>query len=490
VDIGKKTQELRVFAKGTAYHAFGLMIVVWMFLDFVPRFFQGDSLAYLATGEAGWIPPDRSWAFGYLANFLLRYTHGYSAFILMQIGILACLIASTRLFFSDVGRAGAIYGLTAVLLALDPLLEIYARFVMSDFLAVAAFFAAMLALFMILRERVAAKRLWLFVLLFIASTIAAVFIRIAYALVIELMVLLAGILTSRRLVRRQWLALAAAAFGPLIAVTILSTANGVIFGDRFQHQLFINRLSGVFLASLFAPALQMSDFEAVGVPITASEFLRLDLGNYDKRAGHPWGQSPDYLHQFIRDKLGVKADYTAEVNKVASGLVWNAFIRNPIAVAKVYAWSGIQYARPAGWHEALGVDLGISRALPASFVDFSNRYSILKIDPEITKVRSPLVRFYEVASYCYPLLLLLGLMAAGYLMTRRGHGDGVAVAVLVAGLLADLAAAPLYSYYVIARYVLGAIIISYILIGIAMHSVIIWLNRSRMDDGVIVESTS
>jgi hypothetical protein len=466
------------------------MIVAWMLLDFVPRFFQGDSLAYLATGEAGWIPPDRSWAFGYLANFLLRYTHGYSAFILMQIGILACLIASARLFFSDAGRVGLIYGMTAVLLALDPLLEIYARFVMSDLLAVAAFFAAMLALIMILRERVAARRLWWFVLLFMISTIAAVFIRIAYASVIELMALLAGVLTSRRIVRRQWLALAAAASSPLIAVTILSAANGVIFGDRFQHEMFVNRLSGVFLASVFAPALQMSDFEAVGVPITDSEFLRLDLGNYDKRTGHPWVQSPDYLHQFIRDKLGVKADYTAEVNRVASRLVWNAFIRDPIAAAKVYAWSGIQYASPAGWHDALGTDLGLSRALPASFVDFSNRYSILKIDPEITKVRSPLVRFYEVASYFYPLLLLLGLVAAGYLVARRGHDDSVAVAVLIAGLLADLAATPLYSYYVIARYVLGAVIISYVLIGVAMQSVIIRLNRPRMDDGMFVESTS
>jgi hypothetical protein len=34
-----------------------------LLIDHMPRFYQGDSLSYLSTGE-GWMPPDRSWAFG------------------------------------------------------------------------------------------------------------------------------------------------------------------------------------------------------------------------------------------------------------------------------------------------------------------------------------------------------------------------------------------------------------------------------------------
>ena len=189
--------------------------------------------------------------------------------------------------------------------------------------------------------------MWFFVSLFIASTVAAVFIRVAYALTIELVVLLTGVLMSRRLVRRQWLALAGAAAGPVIAVALLSAANSVVFGDRFQHEPFINKLSGVFLASIFAPALQMSDFEAAGIPLTATEFQRLDVTNYDRRLGHAWAQSPDYLHQLIKDRLGVTEDYTTEVDSTAARLVWSAFKRNPIAVARVYAWGAWQYFRMA-----------------------------------------------------------------------------------------------------------------------------------------------
>jgi hypothetical protein len=116
--------------------------------------------------------------------------------------------------------------------------------------------------------------------------------------------------------------------------------------------------------------------------------------------------------------------------------------------------------------------------LPPGFVAFSNRYSVLKIEPEITKIRSPLVRSYEAISYFYPLQLLLGLTAAAYLMIRQRHRPDVAV--LTAGLLADLASAPLYSVYVIARYVIGAIIISYLLIGLAIQTS---MSRSSVSPG-------
>ena len=465
VEIGKGMQRPGSVAIALSKYGFGLVIIAWLLADLVPRFFQGESLSYLTTGER-WIPPDRSWAYGYMANFMLRHTHGCTALILVQTGALAWLIAASRVFFT--GISPRIYGVTAILLALDPLLEIYTRFVMSDLLAAAAFFATLLALFALLREEGAARKVWFFVSLFIVSTVAAVFIRVAYALVIELVVLLSGFLMSRRLVRRQWLALAGAAAGPVIAVALLSAANSVVFGDRFQHEPFINKLSGVFLASIFAPALQMSDFEAAGIPLTATEFQRLDVTNYDRRLGHAWAQSPDYLHQLIKDRLGVTEDYTTEVDSKAARLVWSAFKRNPIAVARVYAWGAWQYASPSGWRAGVDVDLGLSRALPASFVDFSNRYSIWKIGSETTKIRSPLVRFYDATSYFYPLLLLTGLAAAGYLMIVQVMRP--AIAVLAAGLIADVATAPLYSAYAIGRYVVAAVIISYLLIGLAIHA--------------------
>ncbi len=38
-------------------YGYGVVIIAWMLLDRVPRFFQGDSLSYLMTGT-GIVPPD------------------------------------------------------------------------------------------------------------------------------------------------------------------------------------------------------------------------------------------------------------------------------------------------------------------------------------------------------------------------------------------------------------------------------------------------
>jgi len=483
--IREEIQKRRGAAGILSDYGFSMPIVAWMLADFVPRFFQGDSIAYLMTGEGG-IPPDRSWAFGFASNFMLRHTHGYSAFMLMQIGILACLIAATRVFFSDFGRSRIIYGVIGILLALDPLLEIYTRFIMSDLPAVAAFFVALFALFLLVRDGGRTRRLWLFASLVVASTVAAVFLRVAYALIIELAVLLVGVIMNDRLARRQWFALAITALGPFMAVGSLAVANRIVFADRFQHELFVNKSSGVFLACVFAPALQKSDFEEVGIPITTSEFQRLDLTNYDKRSAQVWGPSPDNLHQFIKDKLSIKDDYTTLVDQTASNLVWSALRRSPIALAKVYVWSAFLYAEPSEWHSKVNEEMGLLRALPADFVAFSNRYSVLKIEPEITKISSPLMLLYEGVSYFYPLQLLLGLAAAAYLMIRERNRPSAVV--LTAGLLADLTSAPLYSNYVIARYILGAIIISYLLIGLAIQNIMTRRGIFQVDDGGIIES--
>jgi hypothetical protein len=443
---------------------YGVVIIAGLVLDRVPRFFQGDSLSYLMTGT-GWIPPDRSWAFGFVVSFLLRYTHGYAAFVLIQIGVLVCLIAAARLFFSETGRPTVVYGAIAVLLALDPLLEIYTRFFMSDFLAMAAYFAALVGLCIVGRGP-GARGLWHATGLVVVATIVAIFLRIAYVPIVALTVLLFAVILWDRLGRRQRLALGLAALGPLLAVGSLMVANWFVFADRYPGELFVNKLSGVLLAGTYAPALQPEDFDHAGIPITNAEFRRLKLANYDKRLGQVWGSSSDDLHQLIKNKLGITDGYTTAVDETARRLVWSAAMRDPAAVAQVYVHNALLFAQPSEWRRKLNAEMGLSRSLPPDFVAYSNRYAA-EIVPWITALWSPLLHLYAAVCRFYPLQLLLGTFAAAYLLLRDRRA---ASAVLVAGLVAVLAAAPLYSIEMLARYVLGAVVISYLLIGLAIQS--------------------
>ncbi len=452
-------------------YAYLFVIGAFLFADFVPRFWQGDSLSYLMTGE-GWIPPDRSWAFGFFANYIFRHTRGGSAFILMQVGIMALLIAAGRLYFPDGRKPGIVYGAIAIVLALDPCLEIYTRFFMSDFLAFAFFFLALLALLRLMSESAEGEHFWFWICCFVTSGMAAIWVRVAYAVIIEIALLLTALMRIGRLSRRQWLALCLSALAPFLAVASILAANRVIFADQFPHELFVNRLSGVLSAAVFAPAMQKADFDKVGILITDAEFERLDLKNYNKRSYHVWAGEHDALHQFLRDKLGVKEGEpdTAAVGKAASGLVRSAFLRNPFAVAKVYVRGLLSYASPPRWRAQGPNESGLTRPLPGYFVSFWNRYSALKVDPDITSIRSPLVRIFEATLYFYPFVLLLGAIASVYLIiTERSRPNAV---VLTAGFAAVFASAPLYSDYILARYVMGAVVNSYLLVGLAVHTIV------------------
>jgi hypothetical protein len=449
---------------------YGLIIVAFLLVDFVPRFFQGDSVSYLTTGHNGWIPPDRSWSFGFAVNYLLRHSHGYSAFIFIQTILLGGIIGATRLFFRDFRSWQTLYAITAAAICLDPIVEIYTRFFMTDFASFACFMIFLLGLHSIVTRGSAIRTQAIGLLLALAAGVAAVFLRVAYALIMELTVLLIAVMWCLRLSVRQWIELALTAAIPFVAVGLLLAANSLVFAQRFHGEVFVTKLSGVFLAGVFAPALKIADFRHAGIAVTPAEFQSLKLDDYDKRVTQVWGQSPDDLQHFLREKLNVHDDYTAKVDHAASALVKSAFLRDPLSLAIVYARTAKQYVQPAQWHRMVYFEMGLPRPLPDDFVSMFNSYSVPKITTDITKVRSLLIRLYDFVSYAYPVQLGLGICAALLLLVRERRRP--CVVVLSAGLLADLAAAPLYSNYLIARYVLAAIVISYLLIGLAVLSLI------------------
>lgn len=112
--------------------------------------------------------------------------------------------------------------------------------------------------------------------------------------------------------------------------------------------------------------------------------------------------------------------------------------------------------------------MGLTRSLPHNFVTFINQNSVLKITPDLSLLRSPLIRAYEAISGLYPLQLLLGFCAGVAILLRIGPKPFLVLP--FAAFCADLAAAPLYENHFIARYILGAIFLSYLLIGLAVGS--------------------
>jgi hypothetical protein len=446
-----------------------LAILGWLLLDTVPRFFQGDSVSYLMTGFNNWLPPDRSWVFGFASAFILRHGHGPVLFILLQTLLLTLIVCASRLLLGPAACRRPVLLVLVGCTCLDPLIEIYTRFFMSDFVAFGAFILFLVGYRAALKQDGARSIAVAGLLLMFTAGAVAVFMRVAYSLIIEATSFLILVAFCTRLRGRQWLPALLGVAIPFLLIGCVIASNGVVFSKQFPGEHFVTKLSGVFLAGVFAPAVSEADFAKADIPITSAEFAKLNLGDYGKRVRQVWNKDPDDLQQFLKDKLGVRQDYDARVDSAATALVKAAAIRAPWGILKVYLVSARLYLEPGQWQRQTYGEMGLSQALPAYFVSYFNDISVMKITPDITAVKSALIRAYQALAPFYPAQIILGLIALITLLVREGRND--VVIILGAALIADLVTVPVYSNYLIARYILAALFINYLLIGLAMASI-------------------
>lgn len=115
-------------------------------LDSKPRFFFGDSEAYLHTTINGSYPKDRSWLYGTVIRPLIETTGYFKSILMAQRAFRIAsivLLGLTVLYFTG-WRIAAVVGI--LLAALDPLGLFMERSVLTDSLASSFFVALVCAL--------------------------------------------------------------------------------------------------------------------------------------------------------------------------------------------------------------------------------------------------------------------------------------------------------------------------------------------------------
>ena len=446
---------------------FGLptcLILLSVLIDQVPRFMQGDSVSYLMTG-AGWIPPDRSWAFGFAVHWLLKTTRNYQSYILINNALLIALIIHCRSYFPDMPRPAFIYVACAVAIAVDPLIAVYTRFYLSDFLGLVFFVGFVGAFRSFLLDRTTLPRA---VLSMAAFAVGAVFTRVAYALIIGLTV--AVVLTwacFRASAPVRWRA-ASALLLPCVAVASLAAANSAVFSQQFGHKPFVNKLSGAFLMGVFAPALAKEDFENAGIHLSDGEFADLELSNFDKRGQQVWGSDARSARFLVMSRLGVSDQYSDVVDKTCRHIALNAVRRNPVGFLGVYLKSVSLYFSYGEWKASLDAETGVNRPLDTVFIKYINHLSTFKLYPDIVREESPMMTMYKLELPFYPIYLIVCLVAALYNLLRNPRG--LTEVILSAAFIATFLAAGLYSNNVIPRYVLGSVFLGYLLLALLVQA--------------------
>ena len=102
-------------------------------IDPVPKFYMGDSGSYIWTALSGWIPPDRSFFYGYVIRWIALWTESLTCLVVVQVCLSAiiCILFSliTRVIFELPERWSYVFGF---LCAIDPLQLLYERYVMTE----------------------------------------------------------------------------------------------------------------------------------------------------------------------------------------------------------------------------------------------------------------------------------------------------------------------------------------------------------------------
>lgn len=446
--------------------AYLIPIFLLMYFDTTPRFFQGDSISYLSTSIGGWMPPDRSWEFGLFVNFLLRATHSLSFFIILQICVLIIVIEAIKVFFPKKTIGFTFWGLTGFLIALDPLIEVYTRFYMTDFLAM-SFYIGFLVGALLLVQNTSTKRNTSFgITLALLGALGCLYLRISYSLIILSTIIITALFMIRQLNRKKLFALTLLAAIPLFASSCIMVTNHFVFAKEFPGQFFTSRISKEGLVSIFSPALTKSDFAKAGIPITQNEYNNLDLSNYQKRNTQVFGTEHNDLIQLIKDNLHIQGDYKEATGQASERLFKSALINNPSGLLKVYSYNFLATLEPSQWSLTAQSALGLDRKLPAGFLKLVNQYSTQKITADSSTTQSFLVNFCSEALSFYPFQLCLSLLSGIFLLIKTKQK--LEVSILFSAFIANFFIIPLYELLMIPRFFLADICLGYILIGLAI----------------------
>ncbi|HZR06416.1 MAG TPA: hypothetical protein VFA61_11380 [Candidatus Udaeobacter sp.] len=151
-------------------------------LDPSPQLFLGDSGSYLWTALSGWIPPDRSFLYGYVIRWSSLWTGSLTSLLILQAflgAITAILVALVcRWIF---GLSSGLSYLFGVFCLLDPLQLVWHRYVMTETVSLFVYAFVLFFSFLYLKQR----RLWQLAIVQVLSILLISF-RMSYLLVVQI----------------------------------------------------------------------------------------------------------------------------------------------------------------------------------------------------------------------------------------------------------------------------------------------------------------
>jgi hypothetical protein len=403
---------------------------LFFFLDPIPKFFFGDSECYVCTAVKDWIPPDRSFTYGYVIRLAAVFAGSFMPLLAIQIvaSTLSAVILAVALnrFFSVTPIIAYLFG---ILCAVEPIQLLYERYVMTETLSLFLFALYIASLFRYLQ--CASLRVLCLVQLIGTLLIS---LRVSY---LPIVLLNAGLLpllaamehTPPRTVPQLPLAFSVShAKGKLpcwsvrgchllisVALTfLLHTAYKQLFAALSEHPPGYHACGGLFILSIWAPVVEPIDFPYPELRDQVFGDLRYPLKDRTTRGDQMFSEGG------LISRMEAAIAYAPECNRAALTTAMNALRREPLGIAKLSAETIQDYFHPGLIRATIMNDLGMNQV--PEYQNFYRAYEKYFAIPG-GGIQQPFTltkRYYQNALPWYWFLLLSPLLAAVALLYSRG----------------------------------------------------------------------
>lgn len=321
------------------------LLLLW--LDPTLKLFMGDSVSYIWTALTGWIPPDRSYVYGYLVRCLGVWPHSFTPLLVTQ----AVASAATAIVFAMIcsryfeisNRLSFLFGL---LCTVDPSQLVWERYVMTETFSLLVYVLVLYWSLAYLRDR------WIWQLAIVqALSVVLIAFRISYLLVIQISTVLLPIIAlarcassafrNRSVARGSLKELAGTGFEHLVISVALmlvihgayKQANGIL-SHREPAYLYD---AGAHLVAVWAPALQPSDAKDPRFRDLIANGDQFEIDNLRQRNAQQFNEG------FLIDRWSKIEKNPRKRDRVARETAINALRRRPLEIVGLTLKTYMEY---------------------------------------------------------------------------------------------------------------------------------------------------
>ena len=396
-----------------------LCFLLW---DPVPKIFMGDSASYLLTAVSGWIPPDRSFLYGFLVRWLTSPSGTLTPLLIAQTIISAAtalVVAVTCLRVIKLSRGYSYF--FGLLCALDPLQWLWERYVMTEVMSLFVYVVVLFVSFRYLKER----RLGQLVLIQVLG-VALIALRISYLLVIQASTVLLPLVaffpeivaafasTSSRSTRTALAKLTGLHLAISLALLFSLHGGYKVLNGRLSHRepnyLYA---TGLNLIAMWAPALEPADSpdpRLAGLIAHGDDFeIKLLRARGVQR----------YREGFLVRRWQKIEPNVAVADRVAKETAMRALVRRPFEILMLAKQTFFDYWQYGSLHHQAIYELGTTRVPEKLKPAFIDRFHLKK---SFTGSYTFLQQYFLAAQPYYYLVLIAPFVCAVLLgLTYQKH---------------------------------------------------------------------